>query len=95
MLWEFQGTNEHAWIQFRGINYQGDVFLNGHRKQLQKGMFLRHILDVTNWINPDGHNYLAVCVHPPDHPGQIPPQGGQGGDHEVSRAFSCVLLIVI
>ena len=54
-------------------------------------MFLRHILDVTDWINPDGHNYLAVCVHPPDHPGQIPPQGGQGGDHEVSRVFSCVV----
>jgi mannosylglycoprotein endo-beta-mannosidase len=25
-----------------------------------------------------------VLVYPPDHPGTIPPQGGQGGDHEVS-----------
>lgn len=61
------------------------MFLNGHEKQLEKGMFLRHILDVTDWVNPNGHNYLAVCVHPPDHPGRIPPQGGQGGDHEVSQ----------
>jgi len=46
-------------------------------------MFLRHRLDITNWLNKDGSNYLAVKVHPPDHPGHIPPEGGQGGDHDV------------
>jgi len=50
---------------------------------LPKGMFRRHSLDVTNIIHSDGSNLLAVLVHPPDHPGSIPPQGGQGGDHEV------------
>lgn len=79
------GEHERAWLQFRGINYQGDVFLNGHQKQLPKGMFQRHKLDVTDWINPNGQNYLAVCVHPPDHPGRIPPQGGQGGDHQIAK----------
>lgn len=50
---------------------------------LPKGMFRRHSLDVTNIIHSDSSNLLAVLVHPPDHPGSIPPQGGQGGDHEV------------
>ncbi|MCO5581965.1 hypothetical protein L7F22_035854 [Adiantum nelumboides] len=77
--------NERAWLQFRGINYQGDVYFNGHLKQLPKGMFQRHVLDVTDWINPNGQNHLAVCVYPPDHPGRIPPQGGQGGDHEIAK----------
>lgn len=50
---------------------------------LPKGMFRRHSLDVTDILNPEGQNLLAVLVHPPDHPGEIPPEGGQGGDHEV------------
>lgn len=79
------GEHSRCWLQFRGINYQGQVFLNGHQKLLSKGMFLRHILDVTDWINPNGPNYLAVLVHPPDHPGRIPPQGGQGGDHQIAK----------
>lgn len=58
--------------------------MNGHKKLLPKGMFRRHSLNVTDIINPDGQNLLAVLVHPPDHPGTIPPQGGQGGDHEVN-----------
>jgi len=31
----------------------------------------------------EGENLLAVLVHPPDHPGRIPLEGGQGGDHDV------------
>lgn len=46
-------------------------------------MFRRHSLDVTDILHPDGQNLLAILVHPPDHPGRIPPEGGQGGDHEV------------
>ena len=47
-------------------------------------MFRRHNIDIADILHPDGNNLLAVLVHPPDHPGRIPPQGGQGGDHEVS-----------
>ena len=74
-------------LNFRGVNYSAEVYLNGHKKDLPKGMFRRHSLDVTDILHPDGENLLAVLVHPPDHPGRIPPEGGQGGDHEVCICF--------
>lgn len=79
----FQSGTEHLDLNFRAINYSADVYLNGHKTVLPKGMFRRHSLDVTDVVHPDGENLLAVLVYPPDHPGSIPPEGGQGGDHEV------------
>lgn len=77
--------NQHLHLNFRGINYSAELYLNGHEKVLPKGMFRRHSLDVTNIVHPDGKNLLAVLVHPPDHPGKIPAEGGQGGDHEIGK----------
>ncbi|XP_042475909.1 mannosylglycoprotein endo-beta-mannosidase isoform X2 [Macadamia integrifolia] len=77
--------DQHVDLNFRGINYSAEVYLNGHKKILPKGMFRRHSLDVTDILHPDGQNLLAVLVHPPDHPGRIPPEGGQGGDHEIGK----------
>ncbi|KAG5541411.1 hypothetical protein RHGRI_021292 [Rhododendron griersonianum] len=74
--------NQHVDLNFRAINYSAEVYLNGHKEVLPKGMFRRHSLDVTDIVHPDGENLLAVLVYPPDHPGRIPPEGGQGGDHE-------------
>lgn len=73
---------QHLDLNFRGINYYAEVYLNGHKKDLPRGMFRRHSLDVTDIVR-NGENLLAVVVYPPDHPGSIPPEGGQGGDHEV------------
>uniref|UniRef100_A0A0D9WG48 Beta-mannosidase n=1 Tax=Leersia perrieri TaxID=77586 RepID=A0A0D9WG48_9ORYZ len=77
--------HQHVSLNFRGINYSAEVYLNGHKEVLPKGMFRRHTLDITDVLHPDGKNLLAVLVHPPDHPGAIPPQGGQGGDHEIGK----------
>ncbi|KAH1083633.1 hypothetical protein J1N35_023394 [Gossypium stocksii] len=76
---------QHLDLNFRAINYSAEVYLNGHKMVLPKGMFRRHSLEVTDILNPDGENFLAVLVHPPDHPGRIPPEGGQGGDHEIGK----------
>ncbi|KAI5658835.1 hypothetical protein M9H77_27628 [Catharanthus roseus] len=78
-------SNQHVDLNFRAINYSAEVYLNGHKEVLPKGMFRRHSIDVTKFLRSDGQNMLAVLVHPPDHPGAIPPQGGQGGDHEIGK----------
>ncbi|KAF8392455.1 hypothetical protein HHK36_022797 [Tetracentron sinense] len=77
--------NQHVDLNFRAINYSAEVYLNGHKKLLPKGMFRRHSLDVTDILHPDSQNLLAVLVYPPDNPGTIPPEGGQGGDHEIGK----------
>ncbi|OMO99177.1 Glycoside hydrolase, family 2, immunoglobulin-like beta-sandwich [Corchorus olitorius] len=81
---KLSGT-QHIDLNFRAINYSGEVYLNGHKNVLPKGMFRRHSLEVTDLLNPDGENLLAVLIYPPDHPGSIPPEGGQGGDHEIGK----------
>ncbi|CAD5181350.1 unnamed protein product [Musa acuminata subsp. malaccensis] len=78
-------ANQHVHLNFRAINYSAEVYLNGHKEILPKGMFRRHSLNITDILTPSGINMLAVLVHPPDHPGSIPPQGGQGGDHEIGK----------
>ncbi|VFQ69098.1 unnamed protein product [Cuscuta campestris] len=78
-------NNQHVDLNFRAINYSAEVYLNGHKEVLPKGMFRRHSIDITDFLHPDGKNLLAVIVHPPDHPGKIPPGGGQGGDHEIGK----------
>ncbi|XP_058225556.1 mannosylglycoprotein endo-beta-mannosidase-like isoform X2 [Rhododendron vialii] len=78
-------ANQHVDLNFRAINYSAEVYLNGRKEVLPKGMFRRHSLDVTDIVHPDGENLLAVLVYPPDHPGRIPPEGGQGGDHEIGK----------
>lgn len=76
---------EHVWLQFRGVNYGFDAYLNGHRlnDSTHYGMFLRAEYDITPWLAADGHNRLAVIVYPPDPPGN--PNGGQGGDGMIAR----------
>ncbi|KAL3843961.1 hypothetical protein ACJIZ3_001364 [Penstemon smallii] len=78
-------ASQHVDLNFRAINYSAEVYLNGHKEILPKGMFRRHSIDVTDILNPNGENLLAVLVYPPDHPGTIPPEGGQGGDHEIGK----------
>ncbi|MDR1408634.1 MAG: beta-glycosidase [Tannerella sp.] len=80
--WE---PDQQIWLNFRGINYKADIFLNGKRLNTvtHEGMFLRKSFSVTPWLKPNEENLLAVIVYPPDYPGN--PNGGQGGDGEIAR----------
>ncbi|XAR49117.1 Mannosylglycoprotein endo-beta-mannosidase [Bertholletia excelsa] len=78
-------AHQHVDLNFQAINYSAEMYLNGHKRVLPKGMFRRHSVDVTDILHPDGENLLAVLVHPSDHPGRIPAEGGQGGDHEIGK----------
>ncbi|MDR3141407.1 MAG: beta-glycosidase [Tannerellaceae bacterium] len=74
-----------VWLNFRGINYKADIFLNGKRinQDTHEGMFLRKSFNITPYLKGEGTNLLAVIVYPPDYPGN--PNGGQGGDGRIAR----------
>lgn len=76
---------QHAWLNFRGINYKAEIYLNGKRVNTvtHEGMFLRQSYDITSYLKENGTNMLAVLVFPPDHVGN--PNGGQGGDGQIAR----------
>lgn len=66
-------------LNFDGINYRADVWLNGHLIAGQKemvGMFLRFRFDITQYALVDQTNYLAVKIYQVDHPG-LPSPGVQ------------------
>jgi len=77
--------DQQVWINFRGINYFADIFLNGRRINLNthEGMYLREKYPITPFINKGKPNKLAVWVAPPDPVGN--PNGGQGGDGTIGR----------
>lgn len=78
-------TKGLTWLEFRGVNYGFDVYLNGHKlnDSTHKGMFLRAEYNITPWLDKRGNNRLAVIVYPPDFPGD--PNGGQGGDGMIAK----------
>ncbi|TFF38905.1 glycoside hydrolase family 2 protein [Mucilaginibacter psychrotolerans] len=74
-----------VYLNFRGVNYSFDVFLNGHKlnSQLNNGMFMRRSFNITKWLTAAGNNRLAVIVYPPDVVGNA--NGGQGGDGTIAK----------
>ena len=78
-----EGRN--VWLNFRGINYKAEIFLNGKRinRNTHEGMFLRKTFNITPYLRTDAPNVLAVLVYPPTHVGN--PNGGQGGDGQIAR----------
>ena len=61
-----------VWLNFDGINYRGEVWLNGRRiadSSEMVGMFRRFKYNVTEVMNGSDLNYLAVKIYSVDHPG--------------------------
>lgn len=78
-------SGKNVWLNFRGINYRADIFLNGKRmnRVTHEGMFLRKSFNITDYLRNDTLNILAIIVYPPTYPGN--PNGGQGGDGMIAR----------
>ncbi|RXG18541.1 glycosyl hydrolase family 2 [Leeuwenhoekiella aestuarii] len=81
-------SGEQVWLNFRGINYSVDVFINGKKvnKLPFKGMYLRKQFNITKLLAANGENRLAVLVHPADAVGN--PNGGQGGDGTIAKGVA-------
>ncbi|MCB0743530.1 MAG: glycosyl hydrolase, partial [Ignavibacteriae bacterium] len=81
-------NKEQVWLNFRGVNYCCDIYLNGKKVNDKKhfGMFLRQTYNITSLLSDNGKNRLAVIVYPPDPVGN--PNGGQGGDGTIAKSIT-------
>ena len=60
---------ERAWLNFDGINWKADVFLNGEKLGRIEGGFTRGRFDVTGRLLSGRENALAVRIEKDDTPG--------------------------
>src|SRR3974390_471824 len=60
----------HLWLNFDGINWKADVFLNGEKLGRIEGGFMRGRFDVTRIVRP-GTNALAVRIIKNASPGSV------------------------
>ena len=57
-----QHLGRHTWLNFDGINWKAEVYLNGQRVGRIDGGFARGLLDVTALVHHGGPNALAVRI---------------------------------
>lgn len=62
-------AGRHVWLNFDGVNWKAEVFLNGKRLGRIDGGFMRGKFDVTSIVKPGAVNALAVRVEQNAHPG--------------------------
>ena len=59
----------HVWLNFEGINYSSEVWVNGVQVGTTRGAFIRGIFDITSHVTPGQDAVVAVHVWPQPHPG--------------------------
>ena len=62
-------AGKHVWLNFDGINFSAQVWVNGRQIGTMKGAFARGIFDTSSDVNPGKKAVLAVLVSPQPHPG--------------------------
>jgi hypothetical protein len=80
---------ERIWLQFNGINYRADIWLNGNKLGRMEGAFIRGLFDVTPFIDEKGMNILAVQIFPPNNPG-IPHEQSARTNHGPNGGQLCL-----
>ncbi len=69
-------------LTFNGVNYSGEVWVNGKRIGHTKGAFARGVFDVTGDLVAGHDNAVAVRVSPPPHAGVPNEESLVGGPGE-------------
>ncbi len=62
-------SGHKIWLNFDGINYHADVWVNGKKEGSIAGAFARGKFDITADVKPGGVATVAVFVSPQPHPG--------------------------
>jgi hypothetical protein len=93
------GEHKKVWLNFNEINYRAELWLNGELladTAQMVGMERQFRFDVTNLVNREGDNHLAVAIFPVDIPGSpgvppVEPFGDPGvnmGDGNIGRNYT-------
>ncbi len=61
--------NHRVWLNFDGINYAAEVWVNGAKVGTVRGAFIRGNFDITVLVKPGKLAVVAVLVAPQPHPG--------------------------
>ena len=78
-------AGRRVWLNFEGINYTAEVWVNGRNAGGIRGAFTRGLFDVTPLVQPGETAVIAVLIQPPPHPANPEEQtqaagtGGNGG----------------
>jgi hypothetical protein len=62
-------AGRHVWLNFDGINFAAQVWVNGRQVGAMKGAFIRGIFDISPDVKAGKKAVLAVLVSPQPHPG--------------------------
>lgn len=90
---DFDG--KRVYLNFDGINWKADVYMNGKTLGKIEGAFTRAKFDISNLLSPDGENTIAVLIRKNDNSGAIKEQtaihpdkngGILGGDNPTFHA---------
>jgi Exo-beta-D-glucosaminidase Ig-fold domain/Glycosyl hydrolases family 2/Glycosyl hydrolases family 2, sugar binding domain/Glycosyl hydrolases family 2, TIM barrel domain len=61
--------DRQVWLNFEGINFSAQVWVNGQQVGTMKGAFARGIFDISPMVKAGKKMALAVLVSPQPHPG--------------------------
>jgi len=103
---EFELTDafkgKQVMMRFDGINYRAEIWLNGKPLGKMAGMFNRGFFNITDAVNMDGKNALAVLVRPVDVPGgfqnkfkevRAVGENKNGGDGQIGRNVTMLMSV--
>ena len=87
-----------VWLNFDGINYNADIWVNGREVGTIKGAFARGVFDITALIKPGREAVVAVRISPQPNPGNPHEHnierglGGNGGISAIDGpTFLCTI----
>ena len=62
-------AGKQIWLNFDGINYAAEIWVNGNKVGSIVGAFMRGSFNITSFVKPGEPAAVAVLISPPPHPG--------------------------
>jgi hypothetical protein len=72
-----RNPRQRTWLDFDGINWKAEIYLNGQRVGRIDGGYMRGRFDVTALVHPGGANALAVRIIRNANPGSTKDKAGE------------------